>query len=84
MGISTRTVTEINCDLCSEECGASEGVIDIQINGGDGRDVGPSTLRAAFRLDVPYGVSGGIICKTCKLKWLGIYLDRNKPEQSND
>ena len=82
MGISTRTVTEISCDLCAVECSASDGVIDIQINSGDGRDVGPATLTAAFRLDVPYGVSGGIICKACKLKWLGIYLTSNQQRSS--
>ena len=82
MGISTRTVTEISCDLCGSECSASDGVIDIRVNGGDGRDVGPATLTAAFRLDKPYGVQGGIICGECKLKWLGIYLERNQ-QRSN-
>lgn len=83
MGVSTRTVTVISCDLCGDECGAFDGVIEIEVNSGDGRDVGPATLTAAFRLDRPYGVQGGIICKTCKLKWLGIYLERNNQQRSN-
>ena len=74
MGISTKTVTEITCDLCGAECSVFYGVIDIQVNGGDGRDVGPATLTAAFRFDQPYGVQGGIICEACKFKWLRIYL----------
>ena len=74
MGISTKTVTEITCDLCGAECSVFDGVIDIQVNGGDGRDVGPATLKAVFKFNQPYGVQGGIICKACKFKWLRIYL----------
>ena len=74
MGISTKTITEITCDLCGAECSASDGAIYIKVNGGDGRDVGPATLTAVFRFDQPYGVQGGIICKACKFKWLRIYL----------
>ena len=74
MGISTKTVTEITCDLCGAECGAFDCAIDIQVSSGDGRDVGPATLTAVFRFDQPYGVQGGIICKACKFKWLRIYL----------
>ena len=74
MGISTKAITEITCDLCGEECGAFDGAIDIQVNSGDGRDVGPATLTAVFRFDQPYGVHGGIICKACKFKWLRAYI----------
>lgn len=76
MGISTKTITKITCDLCGAECGALDGVIEIKVNSGDGRDVGPATLTAAFSLDQPYGVQGGIICEECKFKWLRAYITR--------
>lgn len=70
MGISTKTIAEITCDLCGAECSAFDGAINIRVNSGDGRDVGPATLTAVFRLDQPYGVQGGIIFRACKFKWL--------------
>lgn len=74
MGISTVQIQRITCDLCHEECGANDGVIQIEVTPGDGRDVGAGYIRAAFRLDIPWGVSGGIICKKCKMEHLARYV----------
>lgn len=73
MGIETKTVTTVTCDICGSQCGKDDGEVSIKVNGGD-RDVGPATIHGELRFTQPYGVSGGIICRACKLKWLESYV----------
>lgn len=78
MGIKTHTVTVATCDMCHAECGGTDGEIRIQVNNGDGRDVGPAFVSGELRFDQPYGVSGGILCQACKFKWLRKYLEQEE------
>lgn len=75
MGIKVKTVEEVTCDLCGNDCRKGDGKIEIQINNGDGRDVGPGFIRAEFRSFQPYGVNDGIVCAPCKMKWLRKYVE---------
>jgi hypothetical protein len=75
MGIEKKTITIVTCDMCHRECGERDGEIRIRVNGGD-RDVGPATIDGEIRFTQPYGVSGGIVCKSCKLNWLKHYVDQ--------
>lgn len=75
MGITTKTVRECTCDVCGKACGEHEGKISIQVNNGDGRDVGPATINGTLTFNQPYGCATGIVCEACKLKWLNVYLN---------
>jgi len=83
MGITTKTVTVVTCDLCWKECGSSDGEIRIQVTSGDGRDVGPGYAVAVMALDIPYQASRGIVCRACKLKLLREYVS-SAQENSNE
>ena len=74
MGITTKTVTTVTCDLCWKECGANDGEIRVQVTPGDGRDVGPGYAVAVMALDIPYQPSRGIVCRACKMKLLREYV----------
>ncbi len=74
MGIVTKTITECTCDLCGSVCKPKEGEIRVNVSGGD-RDVGPSQVYGVLVFNQPYGCVNGIICKSCKIKWLRIYLE---------
>ena len=76
MGIEQKTITIVTCDICGNQCGKDDGAISIQVNGGDGRDVGPATIDGELRFTQPYGVSNGIICRACKVKWLRQYIEQ--------
>lgn len=65
MGITTKIVKTVTCDRCGNECEEGENFIDFPINGGDGRDVGPTRIRGSITLYQPYGCSGGILCRSC-------------------
>lgn len=84
MGIQKKTITIVTCDMCQQKCNDHDGEIRIKVNGGD-RDVGPATIDGEIRFNEPYGVSGGIICKSCKLNWLEYYVNqlRREFEQSS-
>lgn len=75
MGITTKTITECFCDICGSECEPQDGEISIQVNSGF-RDVGPAVIRGVLVFDQPYGCTGGIVCRNCKLEWLAAYLAR--------
>jgi hypothetical protein len=77
MGVSVKQVVTCTCDVCGSDCKDSEGEISIEVNGGDGRDVGPARLRARLVFDQPYGCVSGIVCKSCKFQWLAAYLSRH-------
>lgn len=74
MGIVRREIIDFTCDICGAECKATSGDIIIQVNGGDGRDVGPALITAKLRFSQPYGCSNGIVCVGCKLKYLSDYV----------
>lgn len=74
MGIKTQTVMTCTCDMCHAECGQWDGEIKIQVDGGDGRDVGPGYIKGSLKVTLPYRVSDGIICHDCKIKWLAAYV----------
>jgi hypothetical protein len=74
MGINTKTIEIITCDICGVNCGKNDSDINIQVNGGDGRDVGPATINAKLVFNQPYGCSNGIVCFDCKIKFLKQYL----------
>lgn len=82
MGIVEKTVRAVTCDVCQKPCGEHGGDIRIQVNGGDGRDVGPAHIYGSLRFVQPYGCTKGIVCKACKLEWLKRYvieLERVEP-----
>ena len=74
MGIKTKTIEVVTCDICYKQCSKDEGEIVIQVNGGDGRDVGPATITGELAFHQPYGCSKGIVCKQCKKEWLTRYV----------
>lgn len=75
MSVTVKTVEEATCDMCGQSCGKTDGDIYIQVNGGDGRDVGPAYITGTLRFTQPYGVSSGILCDQCKVTWLTKYLN---------
>lgn len=75
MGVTTKTVTVCTCDVCGKECQPQEGYVSIEVNGGDGRDVGPATISGMLTFNQPYGCDRGVVCRSCKLEWLRRYLD---------
>jgi len=75
MGITTKTVTECTCDICRKPCDKNDGKIQIMVNSGDGRDVGPAYINGLLFFDAPYQCAAGVVCKECKIKWLALYLD---------
>ncbi len=74
MGIKQTVITECYCDICRNKCEPNDGIIKIQVNGGDGRDVGPAYINGALSFYQPYGCSDGIVCHQCKVKFLQRYL----------
>jgi len=76
MGIKNKTIEVVTCDICRNTCKKDDCEISIQVNGGDGRDVGPATITGKLTFTQPYGVSNGLICRDCKIKWLTEYLKR--------
>lgn len=75
MGIETKTVTIVTCDLCGSSRGKGDNFIDFAINGGDGRDVGPTRIQGRITLYQPYACSAGRLCRACTHHWLRRYLD---------
>lgn len=76
--MSSITTKQFFCDVCGKRCNKDENEIRIAINGGDGRDVGPSTIYATLYVDHPYGISGGLVCAICCRKWLQEWLEGAK------
>lgn len=76
MGINTKTIVSCTCDICNKPCNKNDGNISIQVNGGDGRDVGPATIDGMLVFNQPYGCSKGIVCKACKKIFLAEYMYR--------
>ena len=74
MAKKTQTVTTCTCDLCGNECDEADGIVEIQVDGGDGRDVGPGFIRGRIAAFLPYRADRGEVCKLCLLKWLGVYV----------
>lgn len=84
MGITTKTVTTVTCDLCRKECGVNDGEIRVQVTPGDGRDVGPGYAVAVMALDIPYQASRGIVCRECKMKVLREYVRSDRAAGGQD
>lgn len=84
MGVKTETVRTVTCDICHKECGERDGDISIQVNSGDGRDVGPAMIFGRLQFDQPYGCQNGIICTECKIKYLSLYVREFQPRTPND
>lgn len=84
MGVTTKTVTVVTCDLCLKECGANDGEIRVQVTPGDGRDVGPGYAVAVIALDIPYQPSRGIVCRDCKMKVLREYVNADSAAGGQD
>lgn len=78
MGITKKTIFIYKCDLCKAECAEDDTRIKIELNKGDGRDVGPAYLHGTLRVNQPYGTDNGIVCKQCKFTWLKKYLSEVK------
>ena len=74
MGVSKTVVVSCTCDVCGKPCEETDNYLHIEINGGDGRDVGSSYIHAKIQVTKPYAVSGGIVCKTCQVEWLSRYV----------
>ena len=74
MGVIKKTVEVCTCDLCGSLCGRHDGVLQIEVYPGDGRDVGPGHIDAELRVNIPYKASNGIVCKKCKIEWLSRYV----------
>jgi len=84
MGIKRTVVISASCDVCGNECQPDDSDVQIRVNNGDGRDVGPAYIHGRLEFDQPYGVSGGIVCKTCQIKWLKQYIKTLEAEITKD
>lgn len=82
MGIVEKTIRVVTCDVCGQSCGEQESEISIQVNGGDGRDVGPAHIYGTLRFNQPYGCIKGIVCKACKREWLKRYVMELERDES--
>ena len=82
MGIETKTVRVITCDHCRNQCGENDNRIDFAINGGDGRDLGPTRIQGRITLYQPYGTTDGILCNSCLRKLLRMFLGISPQEQT--
>lgn len=71
---NTQTITTCTCDLCGSGCDEKDGIVEIQVDGGDGRDVGPGFIRGQIAAFLPYRTERGEVCKPCLLKYLGVYI----------
>lgn len=78
MGVITKTVELCTCDMCGAECDRDDGDVVVQVNSGDGRDVGPAFVWATLCFYQPYRCAIGIVCHTCKIKWLKRYMEQEK------
>lgn len=83
MGVQTKTVKTVTCDMCNRACHETDDDIVIRVNGGDGRDVGPATIDGSIHFNQPYGVQGGLICIACKAKWLNRYVKTLEKDLEN-
>ena len=75
MGVQTTTIQIITCDLCR---GAMQSIEESNIEfivGCNDADLGPNIITGTLRYDAPYAANNGIICKTCKKKWLTKYIE---------
>lgn len=63
---------------------SDDGDVQIRVNNGDGKDVGPAYIHGRLEFDQPYGVSGGIVCKTCQIEWLKQYIKTLEAETTED
>ena len=84
MGIKRTVVISASCDVCGNECQPDDSDVQIRVNNGDGRDVGPAYIHGRLEFDQPYGVYGGIVCKTCQIKWLKQYIKTLEAETTED
>jgi len=75
MGVTKKEIIECTCDVCDNPCDQYESRFEIQINGGDGRDVGPSKIRGLITVEHPYRCSSGVVCKKCQKEWLQRYIN---------
>lgn len=82
MAVKTYSVVEITCDLCGSECAGDDGNIHIQVNSGDGRDVGSAYISGRISFTQPYQCVSGDICQACKIEWLRRYVEAQQPRQS--
>lgn len=69
-----QTIASFSCDLCGNDCADTDNTIEIQVNEGDGRDVGPAFLRGRITAYIPYGADRGDVCRPCLLKWLSVWV----------
>jgi hypothetical protein len=74
VGVVTKTVKVVTCDLCGNRCGENDNQIDFAINGGDGRDVGPTRIQGRITLNAPYAVSDGLLCNNCLRRCLKRFI----------
>ena len=74
MAKKTQTITTYTCDLCGSECDEIDGIVEIQVDSGDGRDIGPGYIRGRIAAYLPYRADRGEVCKPCLLKWLDVYV----------
>ncbi len=75
MGKQIVTSVKFTCDICGNDCNECDSNIEIKVNNGDGRDVGPAFIYAKLRLEQPYNFSDGIVCNSCKKLFLQKYVD---------
>jgi len=84
MGIQRTVIISASCDVCGNECQPDDSDVQIRVNNGDGRDVGPAYIYGRLEFDQPYGASGGIVCKICQIKWLKQYIKTLEAETIED
>lgn len=76
MGVIVETIERVTCDICGGECKKLDGNILIEVNPGS-RDVGPAEIVGVLEFNQPYGVSAGLVCWPCKIKYLKKYVEEH-------
>lgn len=74
MGKVTLEIVKCTCDICGTECNEEDSKVEIKVNNGDGRDVGPAYIYSTLSFEQPYKCSNGIVCLSCKKKYLTKYV----------
>lgn len=75
MGLKKTELIECTCDVCGAAMHPNDTKGAIAINGGDGRDVGPSEIFVSVRVEHPYKCTNGFVCKSCQKEWLQRYIN---------
>lgn len=75
MGIQRKEVVTCTCDICGTICEEQESDIEITLCH---TTVGRNYIYGNLSAYIPYCTSKGVVCKSCKLFYLEMYIQQEK------